>query len=469
VRELRDKAAFDAPATTVAKSADAGRNTLSDAVDGASGAQYTSASLFTARAAATEPTGDEPPLPEAAAPDAAGPAPTTAPAAGAPAPVDPHPVPDVADAVSVSPGDDPEAKERIYGDGHHKAHGAPFERKKKHAEHHVAKRDKFNKPSIKSDKIGKNVAARPGVIMNTKKGRDGVFMLKQKSAIRYQYVQRDGQLIAEPYDTIDRKDLAHGNYKARGAEHGTNGNVKRLLMNPSMPRELVINGQPEMCVFTWIDGMTAAWIPVDQLEGSRKQILNAARTRAHRWDPALVSHDPQKILKHSKHYIIRNDAVGQATKADEHTVANIDHPRVLDAGAKGGNNVSHYLNKDIRKMGFDASGKAIGKNVTRSVVALNMNLPAPDVPPIAIDTLQAGQSFFVMREKTFHRQVPVFENGKHKSSLLQMWVFGHVGMRDHTGKLVPDPDRRGWVPLRVLADAGHVATHDITQRIPKHD
>ena len=121
---------------------------------------------------------------------------------------------------------------------------------------------------------------------------------------------------------------------------------------------------------------------------------------------------------------------------------------------------------DAQKGEGQFAGKATDKNVTRSVVALNMNIPAPKTPPIAIDTLQAGQSFFVMREKTFHRQVPVFENGKHKSNLLQMWVFGHVGMRDHSGKLVPDPDRRGWLPLRVLAEAGHIETKDIEQRKP---
>ena len=58
----------------------------------------------------------------------------------------------------------------------------------------------------------------------------------------------------------------------------------------------------------------------------------------------------------------------------------------------------------------------------------------------------------------------MFENGKHRSNLLQTWVFGHLGMRDANGKLVPDPSRRGWVPLRVLADAGKLETKDVEQR-----
>jgi hypothetical protein len=93
-----------------------------------------------------------------------------------------------------------------------------------------------------------------------------------------------------------------------------------------------------------------------------------------------------------------------------------------------------------------------------------MNLPSDHAPPVAVDTAIAGDSFFVMRDKSFHRQTPVYENGKHRSNKLLHWVFGHLGMLDAHGKLVPDPSRRGWVPLRVLADAAHLETKQVEPR-----
>ena len=430
----------------------AGRATQSDAVDGASGAPaYTKSSLFTARAAPAEA---EPALPDAAAPETAA---LTAPEGEH---ANEHPASPPPDAVGVSHGDDVDAKERIYGDQHHHAHAAPFEHKRAHAERHQAKRDKYNKPGIKSDKVGKDVAARPGVIQNKKSGRDGVFMLKNATATRYLFVNHGGTNVAEPYDVVEKKDLARHNYKNADHSQDAKGRTKRLLLNPAAPRKLSINGQERVCVLSWIDGMTAAWIPVGDLEGSTASIVSAVKARSNKWDPARVSNDPDALHAKSKRYVIRNDKVGQTTPGDEPH----HKPKVLEAGAKGGDNVSHYLSKDLRKPAFDAKGDRIAKNVTRSVAAITMNLPSHDAPPLACDTAEAGQSFFVMRAKTFHRSVAVFANGAHQSSVLQTWVFGHIAMRDANGKLVPDPARRGWIPLRVLAEAAHLETHDIAQR-----
>lgn len=71
---------------------------------------------------------------------------------------------------------------------------------------------------------------------------------------------------------------------------------------------------------------------------------------------------------------------------------------------------------------------------------------------------------FVMNDHSFHRRTPVVNNGKRHTNLLETLVFGHIAMRDAHGHLRPDPTRRGWVPLRVLAEAKHLEVHDVAQR-----
>jgi hypothetical protein len=267
---------------------------------------------------------------------------------------------------------------------------------------------------------------------------------------------------------IDGTKLAPDNFRARGLSAHENGNTMRLLCNPSKPRYLMCGGTRRLCVLTFVGGQTSAWMPVDEIDVDKGKLLSAIRSRAKRWQPGRVSSNPRAIKKKSERYVFRNDSVGQKTDADEGLTAGSSSasPRVLSAGSKGGNNVSHYLNKDVRRPAFDATGNPSGGAITRSVVTVCMNLPGTHEPPIANDTAEAGQSFFVMKGKQFHREVPVFENGKRRSNRLQMWVFGHVAMRDAAGKLVPDPQRRGWVPLRVLAEADKLETHDVAPRIP---
>lgn len=474
-RLKRQQDPFETPVETSTANRDVGRSTLGDSLDGVAGTpSYSSDTLF-ARAANVDQEEDndaDPPLPQGDGPDVGGDVTQARAAAADSDEEEKDATAPEADAVQVTAGDDPEAKQRIYGDDNDNAHGKPFERKKKQAEDHKVAGGKYNQEDIKSDKIGKNVAARPGVVIKTKQGRDGVFMLKGKQATRYLYVKRGNDLVADPYDVIERSRLAPDNYKSRKRAKHENGNVLRLLLNPSEPRRLLINGKRVMCVLTFVDGMTSAWMPINEINGDRGKILRAVRSRAKRWQPGRVSKNPDKIAKASTRYVIRNDKVGQKTRADEGLrTAGDDNedPRVLSAGSKGGNNVSHYLNKDIRKPGFDAAGNKVDKNITRSVVTICMNLPANREPPIAADTAEAGQSFFVMNTKSLHREVPVFENGKKKANRLQMWVFGHLAMRDAGGNLVPDPDRRGWVPLRVLAKADKLETKDVEQRIPGKD
>lgn len=358
-----------------------------------------------------------------------------------------------ANAAPVVPVDDPKALETIYSDDRKKG---DFQRKRKAGEQPHVRTGKYNKRAVKSDKTTGQVAGRPGVVVTNKGHEDGTFMLKNATATRYLFINRGGQNIAQPFDIIEKAKLSDHNYRAKGKKADKDGHTQRILLNPSQPRTLVIDNKPEVCVLSWIDGQTAAWIPVAQLAGDTSKILAAVRARAKRWNPGRVSNKPGEILQHSRRYVLRNDDVARPTKADDGDV--------LAAGKTSGDNVTHYLGKDIRKEGFGAGGVPLGANVTRSVVPICMNLPVGHTPPVAIDTAQAGESFFVMNDKRFHQEVPVFESGQRTSKILMKWVFGHLGMYDATGALVPDPARRGWVPARTLADAAKLVTTQIPQR-----
>lgn len=367
-----------------------------------------------------------------------------------------------ADAASAQPevgrstlADQPGALETIYGDHRHDAHAAPFEHHANHAERHWAKEDRFNRGGIHSDPTTVRSAGRPGVIEHG----HGVFLINKPEVTRYTFVRQGKTNVARPFDVIERDKLSAINYKAQGKSSDAHHHTERVLANPSQPRHLEIDGRSALCVLTWVDGLGAAWMRVADLKDGDK-IEHAAAARAHREDPAAAYHDPEQLLHHTQRFVIRNDQVGEANAGD----APHGKERVLGPGEKGGDNVSHYLVHDQRKPGFDASGKPLGSNVTRSFVAICMNLPEHGVPPIALDTALAGDSFFAMRDRSFYRQVAVYANGAHRSNLEETWVFGHLAMQDATGKQLPDPARRGWVPLRVLAQASQLVLKDVPQR-----
>lgn len=340
--------------------------------------------------------------------------------------------------------------------GHTDAHAGPFERKLKgkHGDHHAARVDAYNRGTVHSDHASAHVFGRPGVVSHG----HGLFRLK-KDTVRYTYTAHGQVNVAAPFDVVHKDKLlsinskaphlnAHDKAKHKKEVH--DGRSMRLALNPAMPRQLNIDGQDTWCVLSWIDGEGggAAWLPVKNLVGNTSQIRHDVGDLAKREGPLTK-------LAPSTPYLIRDDAVGQADeqdlKRDKHGTP---HGRVLSAGAKSGDNVSHYLEKDIRKPEFQGSTPT-GHTVSRGFVAICMNLPEGRPPPVANDTALAGDTFFVFNDKKFHREVAVYENGAHLSHRRQTWVFGHAG-KQHGGTgpdaatMAPDPARAGWVPLRVL-------------------
>ena len=354
--------------------------------------------------------------------------------------------------------DDPSALERIYGDNHHDPHAKRFEPHEKHAEKHHAKVDDYNRHTI-DDHATKHAAGRPGVELH-----DGVglFTINKAEVTRYTFVRHRHTNVATPFDVIERDKITQTNWKVAD-HHPPSGKDVRLLANPSTPRMLNIEGKDHLCVLTWAGTASSAWMKVDDLVDGH-QIAAVARSRGHREDPHATSHDPGKLLHQTKRYVIRNDGVGEMAPGDQTGSPNHEQDKVFGPGAKSGDDLPHYLTKDARKPGFAADGSQLGQDVTRSYVALCMNLPEGNTPPIALDTLLAGESFFAMRDSSFHRETPLFHNGKRHTNVLEVWVFGYAGMLDAHGRQMPDPARRGWVPLRVLADAKHLQLHDVPQR-----
>ncbi|HEX4420808.1 MAG TPA: hypothetical protein VH165_22990 [Kofleriaceae bacterium] len=330
------------------------------------------------------------------------------------------------------------------------AHGGPFERElgTKHHDQHAAALDAYNRGTVHSDKASAHVFGRPGAVSHG----HGIFQLK-KDATRYTYTAQGKTNVAVPFDVIAKDKLESINPvashesakdKATHKKEVAEGKTVRLALNPSTPRQLQIDGVETWCVLSWADGFGggAAWLPVKDLAGNTSQIRHDVAARAKKEDPSTA-------LSPSTRYVVRDDAIGQADAKDLERKG-----RVLAAGAHGGDNVSHYLEKDSSKPEFK-DGKKDGHNVQRGFVAVCMNLPEGRTPPVADDTALAGESFFAFNDAKFHREVAVYENGAKSSHRRQTWVFGHLGKTKggsgaDAADMQPDPNRAGWVPLRVL-------------------
>src|SRR5262249_32611457 len=162
-----------------------------------------------------------------------------------------------------------------------------------------------------------------------------------------------------------RDNITTVNFKAEGKSKASGHKHDRLLVNPSKPRMLEIDGKKQLCVLTWFGVHSAAWMRViDLVDGPA--IADVAHPRALKEDPEASSHDEEKLARETTHYVIRNDSVGESTPGDSPH----GKDKVFGPGDMGGDDVPHYLTKDERKNAFDSNGKATGGIVTRSLVAL---------------------------------------------------------------------------------------------------
>lgn len=310
------------------------------------------------------------------------------------------------------------------------AHDRPYERDAKKKTAHFAKEDKYNRGSVKTNKMrSKYHVARPGIrVGGEQRGRDlFTLTLAKATARRFTFVNVDGRSVAREFDTVTKSKLTVVNWKF-DKKPQPKGKT-RLLLNPAMPRKLEIDGKQKLCVFSWVGGASAAWIPVSDLVmpgHSRAEILAAVRARTKKSRPARAPDSMKKV-----EFVFRPKGdIGEADPGDRQRMLGPNH-------GQGGNDVSHYLGKTIR-------------NNTLYPVA--QTLPQDDAAVLACETALAGDRFFVPEDKQFVREVGVYKKGAKKTTRRQVWVYGFLGKVEN-GKSVADRTRAGWVPLRTLMPA----------------
>ncbi|MDQ3338213.1 MAG: hypothetical protein M4D80_23860 [Myxococcota bacterium] len=323
-------------------------------------------------------------------------------------------------------------------------HDRPHERRVQHATGHDAPQNKYNRGGVRSNRAGNNQQiARPGLRVG---GKDE-FHLRGDYAYRYQIVNGTK---AVPVDKIWEKDL----------QRGADTDKRRLALNPSAPRQLVIEGERVWCVMSWSGDQSAAWIAIKDLRGDFGAIKDKASKISKAWNPKDVGAAKRASAREMKFRAV-GDPIATADR--------IDDGRYIVPGQRGknGNEVGDYLTKEVirrerpsgggnaaresKRLEQKHGGKIDLENGKRELISIVGNLPHDKTPPVAIDVARPGvDSFFVPQGKTFRREISLYKRRQRTATLRQTWVFGYVG-RDQGTRKVPDKNRRGWVPLRVLA------------------
>jgi hypothetical protein len=302
---------------------------------------------------------------------------------------------------------------------------------------YFAERDKYNRPSIKSNRLSKNKAVRKNQISRpgVRVGNRDSFRLATSPASRYKIATGD---IAEQIDVITSEYLKPTKNNPKG---------HRMALNPAHSRTLRLpDGTRELCALVWVGSRGPGWMPIRFIQTgkgfSHADIRKQVDKKSAQWGPAKAS---EQQLKSAKRYVfIDGDAPG-ASAADKDAVA---HPRrdrksfILTKQKTGlGNHTSDYLQH---------VGIKDGKGGTRDYINLCMNLPSQGTPPVAIDTTKPGDFFFIPDGKQFRREIAIYQLRGTRSRRRQTWVYGMVGKQDAAGQWQPDDKRRGWVPLRVV-------------------
>lgn len=348
------------------------------------------------------------------------------------------------------------------------AHDAPFERNTSKAGNHYAKEDRYNNGNIEDNPYeSKFHVDRPGVRVGRKKGKPksgrDLFTIVAAEATRYTFVHEGGKNVARGFDIVKKSRLTTVNYKFENRPQPAG--KTRLLLNPATPRVLDIAGKPTLCVFSWLGGYSAAWIPLDALElpgYTRGQIENAVRAQAAKARPDKA---PASIP--TAEFVFRpKDAVGHADARDIGPLGaggSSDRPLKLGPNhGQGGNEVGHYLGKTLSTNYRPADDPATPQNEatqsrSNTLYPVSQNLPQADAAVLAADTAIAGDRFFIPKDKKFVREVSVYKTGSkrkpvNKTKRRQTWVYGFLGKLEN-GVWVADRSRPGWVPFRVLMPA----------------
>ncbi len=296
---------------------------------------------------------------------------------------------------------------------------APLDRKVRMGKPQWAQQDRYNRGGVRANRLKnrKTQIDRAGVRVN---GRDQ-FSINEATAPRFTIVSGS---MTRQLDVVKRADIKRGS--------------RRLAINPAHTRKLLIGASRVDCVLTWHGSKGAAWLPIKSLKGDQTfhtRVKADVNKRARTWQPKAAS------VAHVSTFLISNGANPKSAREGAAKATERDERRYIRPNQKaaGGNQVADYLQTENRG----------------SKVNITLNLPSPGAKPgtttapVAVDVAQVGDHFFVPHGRTFVREISVFKRRATRSNERQTWVYGFVG-KNVNGKFVPDPARRGWVPLRMI-------------------
>lgn len=193
-----------------------------------------------------------------------------------------------------------------------------------------------------------------------------------------------------------------------------NGEPTTVAVNAAPPR--VLNGVTYILVHAGAKG--AAWMDKRALGAQARRVTaEAKRLVDHEWHRDISDEDLAKARRDRRAF--------RPTYDRSRTFAPFDHIRP-DKPA-GDDRIDHYLGK-------------------HGVYNVCLNLPSSDAPPVAVDVVLPGHTFFVLR----HAEVKTYRAlGQPRDHGTMTWVFGFLGYV-HGGRMEPNPRRCGWVPLVVV-------------------
>lgn len=355
-------------------------------------------------------------------------------------------------------------------------HRRPYERKVKRKSAYFAKTDKYNKASVRSNKIhkdkkthkeAKNQYNRPGVRYGDKNTGSDTYTIKNQIANRYTFTKENGINKAVQIDSIKKEKISKTKvHKGEGKN--------ALTINPAQIKKLLIDKKEHDCVLSYmIPSGLPAWIKISDLDVDIKKFRKSLKQATKKWNPENAMEEAKKHdkkLKFDEYQFVTDEVSENDEKKDG------DLRYIMQHQTKQKNQAMDYLLHNKRK--DETTGKLIEVSndadpcdgVIRKepaklrqerfqYIGINQSLPQADAPPVFIDYVLPGAHFFVPKEKgkgkgkEFYREIGLYGRKQDTTNVRQTWVYGFVGQKagpDEGSANSPDPSRFGWVPLRVI-------------------
>lgn len=271
-------------------------------------------------------------------------------------------------------------------------------------------------------------------------------MIRTNQAFRYTFTKQNNSNIAAQIDIVERNQLTLN--KPTDKEYN-------LLINPAKIKTLNIDGKAQKCVLSYrFPAGLPAWIRIADLDVDEKKLKHFIKDATAKWSPAEAK---GQNLEFDEYIFIVDDVSRSDNKRDlryimprQDTTENRVKDYLAHDKGPGGRTANNYA-------GCDGVIRPPVQDLPRSgryqYIGISQSLPQADAPPVFIDFVLPGASFFVPKGKDFHREIGIYHAEKPTTNIRQMWVYGFIGQIDgpeeqHASHA--DRSRFGWVPLRTL-------------------